>query len=337
MRKNAGSALFDYIVPTLVVGIVGGLAIYALYNSGNLLKYLTSSANMQVDQKTKTAIIPIEQTSKWSVAANNLNLNNANFNMNNVICNGNICDIDYGGYILTGIPSDNSVFSETVGSPGITSDQSGVFGSVLQQVSDAIHNSDPEASKLISLLSKSTNIISDKQKLMKDYNGQCIGKTTLFFFNSDNGQKLLQSELSSFGYNNATPNTFKTFLPAIGSNNNLALKNQALPPDLDRTKLLSMTEDDLNKYLNDNPEKLASVYYGIWNEIQNSQMSKETREAVNLTASEIAKMAGSIDMYNSTKKSGGILGFLTKKYYFNVNFKLKSDFSVYFNKLINIV
>lgn len=47
--KNSGSALVDYVIPTLVIGAIAGVALYNLVDSGVISKFMESSVNGKVD------------------------------------------------------------------------------------------------------------------------------------------------------------------------------------------------------------------------------------------------------------------------------------------------
>lgn len=48
-RSKIGSALLDYIIPTAIVGLALGLALYYIWDSGNLQKFIEASMNANVD------------------------------------------------------------------------------------------------------------------------------------------------------------------------------------------------------------------------------------------------------------------------------------------------
>lgn len=47
--KNSGSALVDYVIPTLVIGTIAGIGLYNLASSGTISKFMEASINGKVD------------------------------------------------------------------------------------------------------------------------------------------------------------------------------------------------------------------------------------------------------------------------------------------------
>ncbi|MEW5821544.1 MAG: hypothetical protein AB1782_15230 [Cyanobacteriota bacterium] len=48
-RKKVGSGLVDYILPTALVGLVLGLALYKIYDDKSLNKFIEGSMDANVD------------------------------------------------------------------------------------------------------------------------------------------------------------------------------------------------------------------------------------------------------------------------------------------------
>lgn len=114
-----GSGLVDYVIPTAVVGLVLGLGLYYFSQNGSILTNLMASLKGYVGSKDNSMIIVKPQGSSSSI----VNPGDLGGDHDNPVksCNTttNLCDIDYGDFILRGIPNDlNQHVNEVGGSRG---------------------------------------------------------------------------------------------------------------------------------------------------------------------------------------------------------------------------
>ncbi|MEW5822262.1 MAG: hypothetical protein AB1782_18860 [Cyanobacteriota bacterium] len=122
----------DYIIPTALVGLTLGLALYSLDSNGSILKFLKSSLNMKSGTNTQEVVVE-SLTTPSSAAAKAGSLGGTPDNPVSQ-CSYNNCTIDFGSYILTGIPKDFSDFVESSGNSGGTD----ALTSLLYQLADQL-------------------------------------------------------------------------------------------------------------------------------------------------------------------------------------------------------
>ncbi|MEW5819472.1 MAG: hypothetical protein AB1782_04720 [Cyanobacteriota bacterium] len=114
MRNTLGSGLVDYTVPTALVGIIVGLALYNMVTNNSILKFLSFSIDGDTDlKKQEININPMIKSE--SIKPGDLGGSSSNPVMQ---CKFSTCVIDYGDFILTGIPADFAEFTESAGTSG---------------------------------------------------------------------------------------------------------------------------------------------------------------------------------------------------------------------------
>lgn len=143
MRKKLGSGLVDYVIPTLVIGVVVGVCIYNFAAKGNLLGFVTKSGNMRVvDGKLiLQSQGTLQSIAKGAIEAGQLN-GTADQPANQ--CSGGVCAIDYGSVVLNGIPEDYNHFVETSGTSAGTDKVSSLIDQIVKQSDQLDPPIDPE-------------------------------------------------------------------------------------------------------------------------------------------------------------------------------------------------
>lgn len=111
MNKIKGSGLVDYILPTVIVGLILGLGIYEFTKSNYLKKYLIASGNMKVTKDKKGLIVGLKNL-KGGVYGGTPDapVKKCDF--------GGTCVIDYGDFVIEGIPENFDNFIEATGTSG---------------------------------------------------------------------------------------------------------------------------------------------------------------------------------------------------------------------------
>lgn len=178
MRIKRGSGLIDYVVPTLLIGVVVGAGIVALVNNNLLLNFITNSGNAKYnkgklsmssqgtpDAATKTMILAPKPkvVTTTSISAGQLKGTQENPVSK---CSGNTCSIDYGSYVLNGLPED---FEGYVGSSG-TSGGTEKLVAIIDQLIEEASKSDIDMDlALLKQLSNQGHSLAIKQKNGEDY------------------------------------------------------------------------------------------------------------------------------------------------------------------------
>jgi hypothetical protein len=120
MRLKTGSAIVDYIVPLAAIGLVLGMGLYYIFSSGVLEQFIRTSGNLNVDQTNSTAIMnPNKAEEELPVSPAGGSFGGSPENPIRT-CDGSECVIDYGTFVLNGIPSNFSDYVQTSGPSGGT-------------------------------------------------------------------------------------------------------------------------------------------------------------------------------------------------------------------------
>lgn len=188
MKKNAGSALIDYVIPTALIGLVCGVSLYYMVSDGKLLGFIGASANMDINMADQMAVIGNKKPDGTSIL-NNLAGGSLGGTPDNPVekCTDGTCMIDYGEFILNGVPEN---FSEVVQSTG-TSGGTDSLVSLVKQIADQLEqngkiNESLEVRKLASLGHNIATLEKEYEKIaigcnkdvtcIQNYNSQIIPK-----------------------------------------------------------------------------------------------------------------------------------------------------------------
>lgn len=145
MKKIKGSALVDYIVPTLIIGAVAGFGIYTIHSSGVLKKYLSASLNVAVSDKGNAIIgdTTVANNLITTITPDGIDLKTAKAgDLGGTTeqpvksCVSNYCAIDFGDVILTGVPENFGALVSTNGSSIGTSTISELMIQLANQIDD---------------------------------------------------------------------------------------------------------------------------------------------------------------------------------------------------------
>ena len=128
-KYRKGISITEYIIPIAVVGLIAGLSLYNLSSNGNLEKFFMFSVDGTLD--TNGTSIQVNKPDKYIP----IKLNGGEFGGTTAqpveYCINNMCKIDFGEFVLTGIPEDFEEFVKTQGSSG----GSNVLANLLMQIS----------------------------------------------------------------------------------------------------------------------------------------------------------------------------------------------------------
>lgn len=147
MKKIKGSALVDYLIPTLLIGVVGGSGIYALHSSGVLKNFISASLNVDVGSDGKgiigktiassDALTTITPPKAFDMATVNAGDLGGTPEQPIKTCIANSCAIDFGELILKNVPENfGAAVSESGSSHGVD-DLSELLLQIADQLNDA--------------------------------------------------------------------------------------------------------------------------------------------------------------------------------------------------------
>lgn len=154
-RKNKtqlGGNLVEYIIPLATFGIVFGISLYSIYQSGTLNNFIAASTGGTLKNGTLSISSLGSTVGNSSTTTNSATTNTATTNTATNTsteetsslpgCSAGICVVTVGGYTLTGIPEDMAQAIEADGTGGVENQ----VGLLLKQLADQViaETGDPE-------------------------------------------------------------------------------------------------------------------------------------------------------------------------------------------------
>lgn len=162
MKINTGSALVDYLLPTMIVGLVLGLGLYGFTNEQYLKKFLIASGNMEKSTDKTQLIVGGRHLKGGSLGGTPSNpVTKCDF--------AGTCDIDYGDFILEGVPVNFGEYIEINGSAG----SSEIILSLLESMAEQIKESDPPSYSKLKTMANLGHIMGDIQKTTEAKANEC--------------------------------------------------------------------------------------------------------------------------------------------------------------------
>ncbi|MEW5820355.1 MAG: hypothetical protein AB1782_09205 [Cyanobacteriota bacterium] len=170
MQGKRGSALVDYIIPTAIIGVLLGLCLYQMVSSNNILTFLGASGDMKVDVNDNIAFVGDEDYSKNPSWCTDAGCFNGTPEEPVKRCENGLCTIDFGEFILNGLPENFNEFVETVG----TSSGTDKICSMLEQIADQLElNGDVDGAKDFRNLANLEHFVADMQGEMDQQAKTC--------------------------------------------------------------------------------------------------------------------------------------------------------------------
>ncbi|MEW5820056.1 MAG: hypothetical protein AB1782_07670 [Cyanobacteriota bacterium] len=112
-KRNSGSGLVEYVIPTAIIGILVGLTLYCIFNDKLLLKFLSASANgsnnngkITIGSNGAPGPLISSPNKKPNVIPNDDPVIDDPIDDSRMKCVNGLCTIDFGDYIITGIPEN---------------------------------------------------------------------------------------------------------------------------------------------------------------------------------------------------------------------------------------
>ena len=130
-RHKDGSNLIEYVIPMALVGIIVGVGLYQIISSGVLRSFIISSNPITYDQSTKKAVIS-QNKQEEKILYDTLPHNEEPI----FTCAKGLCDIDFGDFILTGIPENFEEFVKTQGTAGGTEELIALLEQIAAQLEE---------------------------------------------------------------------------------------------------------------------------------------------------------------------------------------------------------
>ena len=158
MKKNKGSNLVEYIIPTALIGTIVGISLYNIFTNNSLLNYIMATCNMELNGSTLVSKggSGIVNSTALSGSTSSSELTRTTIGNATTECKDNNCTIDFGTLKLSGVPQNLNSLIETAGTAGATDS----ILALLQQVADQKETTDPaEAQKIEALIARGKEIM----------------------------------------------------------------------------------------------------------------------------------------------------------------------------------
>lgn len=168
MKTYRGSAIIEYVLPLVLVGVVVGLGIFYLASDNKLKYYFANSGGYEVDKSTGKLSNKLDNNTP--LITNNIKTVIAGSlggtpEKPEIQCKSGTCDIDLGNFILQGVPDDYSEIIETAGASGGTE----TAAELLLELSDTIEV-DEQTKNNIKKLAQLGYQIADIEQQIEDIN-----------------------------------------------------------------------------------------------------------------------------------------------------------------------
>jgi hypothetical protein len=193
-RLSKGSNLVEYVLPTAIVGIVVGLALYSFVSGGNLLGFIGASGNIEMQKNTGNGLGIMGKLSPKSNLANNPVQQ----------CSSGSCSVDFGDFILSGIPENFSDIVEAAGTSGGTKVLANLLNQIGYQLDSAGKSTEAGYFKdLANLTYFSSQLIKKSEQNAVSCNGDVYCLTTMM---ADQTESTPPANISSIVNNYGDPN-----------------------------------------------------------------------------------------------------------------------------------
>jgi hypothetical protein len=138
-----GSNLIEYIIPVALIALVAGAGLFIIFSDNSLIRFFVASSNIQIDEASGKAVMgkayksesSSEETTSEEILLNPAAGDYGGTPENPVqVCEGGKCTIDYGTFILTGLPENFNEFIQNNGASGGISQ----LADLLDQIADQL-------------------------------------------------------------------------------------------------------------------------------------------------------------------------------------------------------
>lgn len=200
MRINKGGSSFEYVIPLAVIAVVVGLGIYQLASSGFLAKLFQSTGKGTIEGNkfilNKTSPNSTKMVNNQLFVPGSLNGTKENPQME---CKEEKCNIDFGEFVLTGIPAGSSDVSTAGRGSDLTTD----YLQLLQQLADQLRNTDPALADVIQKLADQGKKVAAEEKKLEDKTNKTAYYLDQILQNNNNGSA--RELLKTIDMNNYNP------------------------------------------------------------------------------------------------------------------------------------
>lgn len=172
MRIFKGSALVEYVLPTALIGIVVGLGLFYMHSNGTMGSFFASNSNSKLDPTSqKLTLDENKQTTEILLNPSQGSLGGTP-DVPVKQCSNGVCNIDFGTYLLSGIPEDFNEFIRTSGVSGGTDK----IQQLMQQIAKQLEGTEDDAlaDDIMKLANMGHNIALIQQSI-EDHAIKCNG------------------------------------------------------------------------------------------------------------------------------------------------------------------
>ncbi|MEW5820076.1 MAG: hypothetical protein AB1782_07770 [Cyanobacteriota bacterium] len=175
MLKHKGSNIVEYVIPLVLIGLVVGLGIYYIFSSGGLQNFYLSSNKSRISANNTMQIGEKLAEDKLINMQNIPGFLGGTPDNPKKQCDGEVCTIDYGTFILEGLPANFNEFVQTAGVSGGTDK----LAELLKQIASQVNSQGNEelANDILNLANLGHNI-SLLQNNVEDIINVCNNEIT---------------------------------------------------------------------------------------------------------------------------------------------------------------
>lgn len=169
-KAQAGSSIIEYILPIALIGIVVGLGLFYMFAEGKMTGFFSKSGNVVIDSSGNATL------NKNLIEETNLISDKFNLPEDGSIskeCQNGVCDIDYGEFVLKGVPSNLNNYIQSNGASGGTEKMLSLLEQIAQQQLEQGHRQ--QAVEIMNL-ANSGHAIAAMEKELETIVNNCNGQ-----------------------------------------------------------------------------------------------------------------------------------------------------------------
>lgn len=293
MIKKQGNALSQYVI---IIALVAIFLVPIFFVFGQTI--VKELDNFYLSLSGKSSLTTSTQGNTNTNGNTKLVPGSLNGTVSNPVaqCNSGTCTVDFGSYILSGIPENTNIGEETAG--GYGTDQTDLYASMFDQLAQQLEATSPVESKLLKSLADVAKTISAKEKLIGQVSNKSYTKIVGININGKLSGNVF-TDLATFGVKG--DNLFKNYWPKTTNSSTLSMplynQGKAMPYNPSFDAMVLNGSMPAEAYIKANPTQDAALLFGLWNKINSSdKIPQEIKNVVSLNTSEIANIASGINL-----------------------------------------
>ncbi|MEW5820105.1 MAG: hypothetical protein AB1782_07920 [Cyanobacteriota bacterium] len=158
MKKMLGSNLAEYVIPIVLIALVAGLGLFYMFKNDKFSEFIAATGNMHKSSPDGSFTINPNLKETKIIADSNSDSNEEKATPETPVkhCSGDTCSIDFGNFVLTGVPNNFNDFVQASASSGGTFMMADLMKQLAQQLK--AQGLDDQAENVIKLAVATHNI-----------------------------------------------------------------------------------------------------------------------------------------------------------------------------------